>query len=137
MTFPIILAWIPSTFASDTKSGVGIGIVIAATHGVGIAGSYLYPSKYSPQFFMGGMVSCSLCFVACFCAPLMAYSGYTFATIGPEIFGMEDRRQARVLWHTVMRILTFDTRFVRIPPPACSTGIVPCLSRWSRADTSA
>jgi hypothetical protein len=73
MTFPIILAWIPSTFASDTKSGVEIGIVIAVTHGVGIAGSYLYPSKDSPQFFMDSMVSCSLCFVACFGALLMAY----------------------------------------------------------------
>jgi hypothetical protein len=73
MTFPIILAWIPSTFASDTKSGMGIGIVIAVTHGVGIAGSYLYPNKDSPHFFMGSMVSCSLCFVACFGALLMAY----------------------------------------------------------------
>lgn len=73
MTFPIILAWIPSTFASDTKSGLGIEIVIAVTHGVGIAGAYLYPSKDSPRFLMGCMVSCSPCFVACFSALLMAY----------------------------------------------------------------
>jgi len=65
MAFPIVLTWISSTFAADTKSGVGIGIVIAVTHAVGVAASNIYPSKDSPQFLMGNLVTGSLGLAAC------------------------------------------------------------------------
>jgi NO-binding membrane sensor protein with MHYT domain len=60
MAFPIVLAWISSTFAGDTKAGVGIGIVIAVTHAVGIAASNIYPTKDSPYYLTGNAVSSAL-----------------------------------------------------------------------------
>lgn len=62
MAFPLVLAWISSTFASDTKSGVGIGIVIAVTHAVGVAASHIYPDSDAPRYVMGNAVSSSLGF---------------------------------------------------------------------------
>lgn len=61
MAFPIVLAWIPSTFAGDTKSGVGLGIVIAVTHAVSLAASYIYPTSEAPKYLTGNAVSCALC----------------------------------------------------------------------------
>lgn len=57
MAFPIVLAWIPSTFAADTKAGVGLGIVIAVTHAVGVAASNIYPTSDAPQYLSGNLVS--------------------------------------------------------------------------------
>ena len=71
MAFPIVLAWVASTFAADTKSGVGIGIVIAVTHAVGVAASNIYPSKDSPQFLSGNLITGSLGLAACVGALLM------------------------------------------------------------------
>ena len=53
MAFPLVLAWIASTFAGDTKAGTGIGIVIAVTHAVGVAASNIYPTSDSPYYLMG------------------------------------------------------------------------------------
>lgn len=71
IAFPIVLSWILSTFAADTKSGVGIGIVIAVTHAVGVAASNIFPSSQSPQYTMGCSVSGALGFVAAIAAALM------------------------------------------------------------------
>lgn len=60
IAFPIVLAWVASTFAADTKSGVGIGIVIAVTHAVGVAASNIYPANEAPQYVSGNMVTGSL-----------------------------------------------------------------------------
>lgn len=57
MAFPIVLTWISSTFAADTKAGVGLGVVIAVTHAVGVAASNIYPSKDAPQYLSGNLVS--------------------------------------------------------------------------------
>lgn len=57
MAFPIVLTWISSTFAADTKAGVGLGIVIAVTHAVGVAASNIYPSKDAPQYLSGNLIS--------------------------------------------------------------------------------
>lgn len=72
MAFPIVLTWIASTFAADTKSGVGIGVVIAVTHAVGVAASNIYPSKDAPQYLMGNLVTGSLGLAACVGAILMS-----------------------------------------------------------------
>lgn len=72
MAFPIVLAWIPSTFGSDTKSGVGIGIVIAVSHGVGIAAAYIYPKDQAPQYLIGSVVSCALTFTTAVAAVVMS-----------------------------------------------------------------
>jgi NO-binding membrane sensor protein with MHYT domain len=72
MAFPIVLAWIASTFAADTKTGVGLGAVIAVTHAVGIAASNIYPDSESPQFFSGNMVSGVLGLVAAMGAVLVS-----------------------------------------------------------------
>lgn len=82
---------------SDAKSGVGIGIVIAVTHGEGIAGSYLYPSKDSPQFLHGqnGLLLVVLC-------------SMLWCSVGPTFLR---RNRTLECCGTVMRILTFDTRF--------------------------
>ncbi|KAM5342182.1 hypothetical protein ACJ41O_015213 [Fusarium nematophilum] len=62
MAFPIVLTWITSTFAGDTKAGVGLGIVIAVTHAVGVAASNIYPKSDAPYYLMGNAVSSSLAF---------------------------------------------------------------------------
>jgi hypothetical protein len=62
MAFPIVLTWITSTFAGDTKAGVGIGIVIAVTHAVGVAASNIYPKPDAPYYLMGNAVSSALTF---------------------------------------------------------------------------
>lgn len=62
MAFPIVLTWITSTFAGDTKAGVGLGIVIAVTHAVGVAASNIYPKRDSPYYLMGNAVSSALAF---------------------------------------------------------------------------
>lgn len=72
MAFPIVLAWIASTFAADTKTGVGLGVVIAITHAVGTAASNIYPTSDSPQFLMGNMVSGSLGLTAAVGAVMMS-----------------------------------------------------------------
>ena len=64
MAFPIVLAWILSTFAADTKGGVGVGVVIAVTHAVGVAASNIFPAKQGPQYFTGTMVTGALAFTA-------------------------------------------------------------------------
>lgn|SRR5690349_482705 len=71
MAFPIVLAWIMSTFAADTKSGVGVGVVIAVTHAVGVAASNIFPKHQAPQYLMGCIISGSLGFVAAVAALLM------------------------------------------------------------------
>ena len=72
MAFPIVLAWISSTFAADTKTGVGIGVVIAVTHAVGVAASNINPSNEAPQFVSGNVVTGSLGLAACVGAILMS-----------------------------------------------------------------
>ncbi|KAF5008437.1 hypothetical protein FDECE_5269 [Fusarium decemcellulare] len=62
MAFPIVLTWITSTFAGDTKAGVGIGIVIAVTHAVGVAASNIYPKSDAPYYLVGNSVSSALTF---------------------------------------------------------------------------
>ncbi|KAB2568687.1 putative transporter [Lasiodiplodia theobromae] len=72
MAYPIVLAWIPSTFGGDTKSGVGVGVVIAVGHAVGIAASYIYPKNQAPQYFMGNVVSSVLTFTTAVAAIAMS-----------------------------------------------------------------
>ncbi|CAG9954692.1 unnamed protein product [Clonostachys rosea f. rosea IK726] len=60
MAFPIVLTWITSTFAGDTKAGVGVGIVIAVTHAVGVAASTIYPKQDAPYYLTGNAVSSAL-----------------------------------------------------------------------------
>lgn len=72
MAFRIVLAWISSTFAADTKSGVGIGIVIAVTHAVGVAASNIYPTKQSPQYLTGNIAPGSLGLLATVGAVVMS-----------------------------------------------------------------
>ncbi|KAL1617089.1 hypothetical protein SLS56_011162 [Neofusicoccum ribis] len=71
-TFPIVLAWIPSTFGGDTRSGIGIGVVIAISHAVGIAASYIYPRHQAPQYTMGNSVSSGLMFTSAVAAGTMS-----------------------------------------------------------------
>lgn len=85
MAFPIVLAWIASTFAGDTKSGVGIGIVIAVTHAVGVAASNIYPDSDAPYYLTGNAVSCSLTLVGALAALLMTF-----------LLWRENRRRDRV-----------------------------------------
>jgi NO-binding membrane sensor protein with MHYT domain len=84
MAFPIVLAWISSTFAADTKSGVGIGIVIAVTHAVGVAASNIYPSNEAPQFLSGNIITGSLGLAAAVGAVAMS-----------TILHLENRRRDR------------------------------------------
>ncbi|GME34116.1 MFS transporter [Neofusicoccum parvum] len=70
--FPIVLAWIPSTFGGDTKNGIGIGVVIAISHAVGIAASYIYPRHQAPQYTMGNSVSSGLMFTSAVAAGTMS-----------------------------------------------------------------
>ncbi|SCV57382.1 uncharacterized protein FFB14_15116 [Fusarium fujikuroi] len=63
MAFPVVLTWITSNFAGDTKAGVGLGIVIAVTHTVGVAASNVYPKTDAPYYLMGNAVSSSLVFL--------------------------------------------------------------------------
>jgi hypothetical protein len=73
MAFPIVLAWIASTFAGDTKAGVGIGIVIAVTHAVGVAASTIYPLSDAPYFLMGNAVSSTLTLATGVAALVMSF----------------------------------------------------------------
>ncbi|KAH7133977.1 major facilitator superfamily domain-containing protein [Dactylonectria macrodidyma] len=73
MAFPIVLTWITSTFAGDTKAGVGIGIVIAVTHAVGVAASNIYPTSDAPQYLMGNSVASALTFTTAVGAGLMSF----------------------------------------------------------------
>lgn len=73
MAFPIVLTWITSTFAGDTKAGVGIGIVIAVTHAVGVAASTIYPKDEAPYYLKGNAVSSALTFTTALSAILMSY----------------------------------------------------------------
>lgn len=70
--FPIVLAWIPSTFGGDTKNGIGIGVVIAISHAVGIAASYIYPRHQASQYTMGNSVSSGLMFTSAVAAGTMS-----------------------------------------------------------------
>ncbi|KAJ9157660.1 MFS general substrate transporter [Pleurostoma richardsiae] len=72
VAFPIVLAWIASTFAGDTKAGVGIGIVIAVTHAIGVAASNVYPTSDEPQYTMGNAVSSALSFLSSVSAMAMS-----------------------------------------------------------------
>src|ERR1700684_74082 len=85
MAFPIVIAWIASTFAADTKSGVGIGVVIAVTHAVGVAAANIFPSSQSPQYLMGCAVTGALGFVAAVGAVLMVV-----------LLHLENRRRDRI-----------------------------------------
>lgn len=85
MAFPIVLTWITSTFAGDTKAGVGIGIVIAVTHAVGVAASTIYPKKDAPQFLKGNAVSSGLTFLTALSALGMSF-----------LLSKENRRRDRV-----------------------------------------
>ncbi|KAL2212476.1 MFS general substrate transporter [Sarocladium strictum] len=76
MAFPIVLTWITSTFAGDTKAGVGIGIVIAVTHAVGVAASNIYPKSDAPYYLMGNSVSSALTFSTAVGATLMSFLLY-------------------------------------------------------------
>ncbi|KAM0543853.1 hypothetical protein ACHAPJ_012090 [Fusarium lateritium] len=76
MAFPIVLTWITSTFAGDTKAGVGLGIVIAVTHAVGVAASSIYPKSDAPYYLMGNAVSCALLFTTAFSAVAMSVMLY-------------------------------------------------------------
>ncbi|KAH8665187.1 major facilitator superfamily domain-containing protein [Tricladium varicosporioides] len=71
IAFPIVLAWIMSAFAADTKSGVGVGVVIAVTHAVGVAASNIFPKHQAPRYLIGYIISGSLCFFAAVAALLM------------------------------------------------------------------
>lgn len=73
MAFPIVLAWILSTFAADTKGGVGLGVVIAVTHAVGVAASYIFPSSQAPQYLPGCAVSSALTFTAAAASLVMVF----------------------------------------------------------------
>ncbi|KAH8591756.1 major facilitator superfamily domain-containing protein [Bisporella sp. PMI_857] len=87
MAFPIVLAWIASTFAGDTKAGVGIGVVIAVTHAVGIAASNIYPSKDAPYYLMGNIVSGSLAFTTALAALIMSILLYKENTSRDRRYG--------------------------------------------------
>ncbi|KAH8901456.1 MFS general substrate transporter [Thozetella sp. PMI_491] len=76
MAFPIVLTWIASTFAGDTKAGVGIGIVIAVTHAIGVAASNIYPTSDEPRYLMGNAVSSSLTFLTAIAALVMSICLY-------------------------------------------------------------
>ncbi|KAI1051562.1 hypothetical protein LB506_003801 [Fusarium annulatum] len=76
MAFPIVLTWITSTFAGDTKAGVGLGIVIAVTHAVGVAASNIYPKTDTPYYLMGNAVSGSLVFLTALSAVSMSVMLY-------------------------------------------------------------
>ncbi|KAM0075264.1 hypothetical protein ACKRZS_012675 [Fusarium odoratissimum] len=76
MAFPIVLTWITSTFAGDTKAGVGLGIVIAVTHAVGVAASNIYPKTDAPYYLMGNAVSSSLVFLTALSAVIMSVMLY-------------------------------------------------------------
>ncbi|KAI8674417.1 hypothetical protein NCS57_00339200 [Fusarium keratoplasticum] len=76
MAFPIVLTWITSTFAGDTKAGVGLGIVIAVTHAVGVAASNIYPKSDAPYYLMGNAVSSALVFLTALSAVSMSVMLY-------------------------------------------------------------
>ncbi|KAF5235936.1 hypothetical protein FOXYS1_15633 [Fusarium oxysporum] len=76
MAFPIVLTWITSTFAGDTKAGVGLGIVIAVTHAVGVAASNIFPKTDAPYYLMGNAVSSSLVFLTALSAVIMSVMLY-------------------------------------------------------------
>ncbi|KAG5791445.1 hypothetical protein H9Q69_009522 [Fusarium xylarioides] len=76
MAFPIVLTWITSTFAGDTKAGVGLGIVIAVTHAVGVAASNIYPKTDATYYLMGNAVSSSLVFLTALAAVSMSVMLY-------------------------------------------------------------
>ncbi|KAM5523979.1 MFS general substrate transporter [Fusarium oxysporum f. sp. phaseoli] len=76
MAFPIVLTWITSTFAGDTKAGVGLGIVIAVTHAVGVAASNIYPKTDAPYYLMGNAVSSSLVFLTALSAVIISVMLY-------------------------------------------------------------
>ncbi|EXL40188.1 hypothetical protein FOCG_17289 [Fusarium oxysporum f. sp. radicis-lycopersici 26381] len=76
MAFPIVLTWITSAFAGDTKAGVGLGIVIAVTHAVGVAASNIYPKTDAPYYLMGNAVSSSLVFLTALSAVIMSVMLY-------------------------------------------------------------
>ncbi|KAJ4265946.1 hypothetical protein NW762_003919 [Fusarium torreyae] len=76
MAFPIVLTWITSTFAGDTKAGVGLGIVIAVTHSVGVAASNIYPKSDASYYPMGNAVSCALLFTTALSAVSMSIMLY-------------------------------------------------------------
>jgi ABC-type Mn2+/Zn2+ transport system permease subunit len=73
MAFPIVLTWIASTFAGDTKADVGIGIVIAVTHAVGVAASSIYPTHDAPYYLTGNAVSSALTLTTAACAMVMSF----------------------------------------------------------------
>ncbi|WWC93838.1 hypothetical protein V866_000674 [Kwoniella sp. B9012] len=70
-SFPLVLGWISNTFATDSKSATGLGVVIAVTHAVGIAAAHIYPTKDSPQYRTGSIVSAALMFASCASALFM------------------------------------------------------------------
>lgn len=76
MAFPIVLTWITSTFAGDTKAGVGVGIVIAVTHAIGVAASTIYPKKDAPYYLTGNAVSSALTFTTAVSAAAMSFLLY-------------------------------------------------------------
>lgn len=64
IAFPIVLAWVLSTFAADTKGGMGVSMVIAISHAVGIAASYMYPATQAPRYLHGNAAAGSLAFAS-------------------------------------------------------------------------
>ncbi|RSH93713.1 hypothetical protein EHS25_006360 [Saitozyma podzolica] len=71
-SFPIVLAWIANTFATDSKAATGLGAVIAVTHAVGIAAAHIFPSNQAPQYRMGSIVSAALMLAAAVGAIVMS-----------------------------------------------------------------
>lgn len=91
MAFPIVLTWIASTFAADTKTGVGIGIVIAVTHAVGVAASNIYPNKDSPQYLIGNSVTGALGLAAAAGAAMMSFLLYLENRRRDKVYGSPEK----------------------------------------------
>jgi hypothetical protein len=91
MAFPIVLTWITSTFAGDTKAGVGIGIVIAVTHAVGVAASNIYPKSDAPYYLMGNAVSSTLTFSTAVGAAIMSFLLYRENRKRDRIYGKPEQ----------------------------------------------
>lgn len=87
MAFPIVLAWISSTFAGDTKAGVGLGIVIAVTHAVGVAASNIYPNSDAPYYVKGNAVSGALTFCTAVATAAMSFLLYRENRRRDQIYG--------------------------------------------------
>ncbi|KAK0388807.1 hypothetical protein NLU13_5050 [Sarocladium strictum] len=72
-------------------AGVGLGIVIAVTHAVGVAASNIYPKSDAPYYVMGSSVSSALTFSTAVGAALMSFLLYKENCRRDRIYGKPEQ----------------------------------------------